>query len=644
MVQRAPIWLVATLVVVAVLFIGLAAVPNWNWLRGPIARAVSVKTGRTLKIGGDLDLAFGWRQAHIRAANVTFSNPPWAMRDNMIDVEEVALDVALLPLFRREIVIDDARLHHAELAFETSLDGRKNWLLDRNQRDEKARIVVRHLALSDGRVAYDDPARGTRLNARIATSQGGPDKAGGTLTFSVQGRYRGQALVAQGTGDSVLALRDARTPYHVGVAGQIGPTHVRADGRITNLLKLSAVDLQIALRGGSLAQLYPLLGVVFPDTPPYATRGRLIHSDHQWQYVKFSGQVGKSDIAGTLRVDTGTARPYLVAELNSRSLNFADLGPLVGTRHEPRAAAPSARPASGRVLPDTAFRIERWTRMDANVTLNAESIVRPEALPLSRLSTHLQLRDGDLTLDPLRFDVAGGTLAGSVRLDGRRSPIKAAAALNARKLELAQLFPTLDRSRTSLGELNGTFDLKGRGNTVAAMLGSADGQVSMLIDSGEISKLMMETVSLHLLEMLQLKIAGDHPVRIRCGIADFDVTQGVMRPDMLVLDTDITRIDGVGRIDLRQETLDLTVRPKTRKLSLVALRTPIHVQGSFAHPQASLDKGRLAIRGLSSVALGAVNPALALIPLVDAGAGAGAGSECRRLIGEAKLQGRVSPK
>ena len=640
MVQRAPIWLLAILVVVAALFLAAASVPNWNWLRGPIAHAVSVKTGRALNIGGDLDLAFGWRHAHIRASHVTFANPPWATRNTMIDVEEVALDVALLPLFRREIVIDDARLDHAELAFETSLDGRKNWLLDRNQRDDKARVVVRHLAVSDGRVAYDDPARGTRLNARVATLQGRPDKTAGTLTFSVHGRYRGQALVAQGTGDSVLALRDSSTPYHLNAAGQIGPTRVRADGRITNLLKLSAVDLQIALRGGSLAQLYPLLGVVLPDTPPYATRGRLLHSAHQWRYERFTGRVGKSDIAGTLRVDTGTARPYLVAEFNSKSLNFADLGPLVGTRQGQRAAAPSARPAPGRVLPDTAFRTGRWTRMDANVTLKAESIVRPEALPLSRLSTHLQLRDGDLRLDPLRFDVAGGTLAGSVRLDGRQPPIRAAASLKARKLALAQLFPTLDRSKTSLGELNGVIELKGRGDTVAAMLGSADGRVSMLIDGGEISKLMMETVSLHVLEMLQLKLAGDEPVRIRCGIADFGVAQGVMRPDMLVLDTDVTRIDGAGRFDLRHEALDLTLRPKTRKLSLVALRTPIHVRGSFAHPQVNLDKGRLALRGLGSLALGAVNPALALIPLIDAGSGGESG--CRRLIEEAGLPDRLS--
>jgi len=138
--------------------------------------------------------------------------------------------------------------------------------------------------------------------------------------------------------------------------------------------------------------------------------------------------------------------------------------------------------------------------------------------------------------------------------------------------------------------------------------------------------------------MLQLKLTGDRPVRIRCGIADFGVADGVMLPDILVLDTDVTRIDAGGRIDLGQEKLDLTVVPKTRQLSLLALRTPIHVQGSFAHPKAGLDKGRLALRGLGAVALGVVNPALALIPLIDPGRGAETG-ECRKMIEDVKGSG-----
>lgn len=623
--------LAVTLVGVAIVLVAAASIRNWNILREPIAHAVETRTGRSLRIGGDLEIALGWRDAHVRVADVTFSNPPWASRKNMIDVTNGAFDIALFPLLRGKIVFQDVRLDHAVLDFEKSRDGRKNWLLDRNQRDSTARVVVRHLAVGDGRVAYDDPAEGTRLSARIATSEARPDGAS-PLTFTVQGRYKGEPLVAQGAGDPVLALRDETRPYHLNVSGKIGQTSVSADGYFTNLLKLSAADLQISLRGTSLAQLYPLLGVVFPDTPPYTTHGRLVHGPHQWRYEKFSGRVGKSDIAGTLSVDTGNRRPILVANLNSTRLDITDLGPVVGAARVGAASAASKPGPEDRTLPQQPFRTARWNHMDADVTLKAGSIIRPEALPLQKLSTHLQLRDGRLALDPLQFDIAGGTLAGSVKLDGRSAPIGAAVALKVRKLKLAQMFSTFDPAMTSIGEFNGIIDLKGQGDSVAAMLGSADGRVSLVIDGGEVSKLMMETVSLHLLEMLKLKLSGDESVRIRCGIADFGVKQGVMQTDILVLDTDVSRIDGSGRIDLGQERIDLTVLPKTRKLSLVALRTPIHVEGSFTHPQVGLDKGKLALRGLGAIALAAINPALALIPLIDTAGDAR--SDCRRLLKE----------
>ena len=167
------------------------------------------------------------------------------------------------------------------------------------------------------------------------------------------------------------------------------------------------------------------------------------------------------------------------------------------------------------------------------------------------------------------------------------------------------------------------------------MLGSANGHVAMLVDGGEISKLMMETVSLHLLEMLQLKIAGDEAIKLHCGIADFEVKKGVMQASTVLLDTAISRINATGDIDLGEEALDLTLTAKTKKLSLVALRTPIRVTGSFSTPNVEIDKGKLAVRGLGAIALGVVNPLLALLPLVDTGSGKD--SDCGRLLNEAKV-------
>lgn len=627
--------LAIVLSVLALPVLVLATISNWNWLRGPLSHYVQDTTGRALLLQGDLKVHLGWPHTRIHAAGVAFSNPPWAHEKQMFEARNVGFSLAMLPLFGGRIVLDEVQLDQAVALFEKAADGRKNWLLDRQQRDENARITVNHVAIKAGRIGYSDVGQKTAISAIVATS----DASTTPLSITAQGQYRGLKLKAQAQGASVLSLREVKTPYRLKLTGTIGPTTVRADGTITNLAELSAIDLKIGLSGGSLVQLYPLFGIVLPDTPPYATEGRLLRQAQRWRYEKFSGRIGRSDIAGTLQVDTGGKRSKLTATLASRQLNLADLGPLVGSDPASAASASGAlavdQPAAGRrVLPTTPFRSERWPQMDADVTFKAASIKHNAALPIDTLSTRLQLKDAVLTLDPLRVGVAGGSLAGSLVLDARQQPIRARADLNARKIRLAQLFPTFDLNKTSIGQLNGDISLRGRGDTVAAMLGSADGKLAMVVNEGEISKLMMESVGLHLLEILQLKISGDKPIRIRCGVADFDVKQGVMHTNILVFDTDITRIGGSGSIDLGKEQLDLTLTPKSRKLSLVSLRTPIHVQGSFADPQVSLDKTALAARGLGALALGLVNPLLALLPLIETGPGLD--SECGQMIHEAQ--------
>jgi len=189
-------------------------------------------------------------------------------------------------------------------------------------------------------------------------------------------------------------------------------------------------------------------------------------------------------------------------------------------------------------------------------------------------------------------------------------------------------------SKTSMGQVNGDFDLTGKGNSVGRMLASSNGKVGLVIANGEISKMMMERVGLHLWEILVLKVTGDKLVKLHCGVADFDVKEGAMRAGALIFDTEVTTIVGTGSIDLGQEKLDLTLDQKTKSTSPVALRSPIYVRGSFARPEVAVDKGRVAARALGALALGVVNPLLALIPLIDAGPGRD--SDCGQLVRHAR--------
>lgn len=677
-------WTVGAFLALALALVVLLAVIDWNWLRGPIGRLVSEKTGRPFTINGDLSVKPGWPALRVHARQLSFANPRWVQLQPMVSADEVEFTVSLPELFRRRISLPDVRVVRPAVHLELGADGRKNWLLDAEQKDEQAVLRIDRLVLDQGRIRFDDSAKKTRLEADVRTTAA-PDGAAGTA-FTVGGRYLGLPLEVRGRSGPVLGLRDQTAPYPLTVDARIGDTVVKADGKVTGLVSFAAIDMQIALSGDSLDSLYPLIGIALPQTRPYRVSGHLLHSANLWRYEKFSGRVGGSDLAGDMQVDLGGPRPLLRGELVSDSLNFADLGPVVGVRPA-SAARPSARPKgarragasritaapqradpapradradpadaasekerpapgrpsaeradaappAGRVLPDTPFRIERWPAADADVSIRAGSIRRPEALPIDNLFTRVQMRDAVLTLDPLRFGVAGGTLDGTLSLNGKQAPIEVRAKIAARKLQLSRLFPTLDLARVSRGQASGDIDLAARGNSVARMLGSANGKVALVVDGGRVSQFAMEAVGLHLWEMLALKVTGDKPIDLRCVVADFSVKDGVLHSNTLLFDSEVTTVHADGKIDLGTEKLDLTLTQRTKDPSPVSLRSPIHVRGSFAKPDVSIDKGALATRGAGAVALGLINPLLALLPLVETGPGMD--SSCGRLIREAK--------
>jgi uncharacterized protein involved in outer membrane biogenesis len=644
-------WLAVFLLAVPAAAMAFVAIFGWNWARGPIERATTERTGRQLVIAGDLKVGLAWPAPRIRAAGVSFANPAWAREKQMVAAEEVDFTVDLLQLLRGRLALPEVALKRPVVFLELAPDGRKTWLLDADQSDETARVPIGRLTLDDGRLGYDDAKLKTSIRAEISTrdSKATGATAGGVV-FSAKGLYKGLALAARGSGGSVLALHDASAPYPLEVEATVGRTALKAEGTITSLLTFSAMDMRLALRGDSLALLTPLFGIAFPDSNPYTSAGRVLHEGQTWRYEKFSGRVGKSDLAGTLQVDAGGARPSMRGELASQVLEFSDLGPLIGTSGKAPAAAPAAAtraaaapatPAAGapaaRALPDIPFKTDGWDSVDADVTLRAKTFVRARQLPLENLVVRLKLENSLLVLDPVDFGVAGGHLKGVISLDGRQKPIQARARIGARKVDLAKLFPSIKLAKTSIGQINGDLDLAGRGDSVGRMLAASDGSVRLVLENGEISRLLMEQIGLHVLEVVHLKLAGDKAVKLRCAVADFSVKRGVMQANALVLDTEVSTIAGTGSIDLAREKLDLTFVPKTRSTSPVALRTPIYITGSFSRPDIGLDKSRIAARSAGAILLGIVNPLLALIPLVEMGPGVR--SECARLIQEAQSPG-----
>ncbi|WP_144153677.1 AsmA family protein [Paraburkholderia sp. BCC1885] len=476
--------------------------------------------------------------------------------------------------------------------------------------------VASHSTMTSAASAPVNPASSVGAGAR-------PPVPPYAIGWTAKGTYKHNPVTGSGKLGGVLALQDVNRPFPLQADVKIGDyLHVAVVGTVTDPAHLAAIDMKLWVQGTSMAHLYNLTGVTLPDTPPYATEGRLVgqfkRNASVFKYENFTGRVGGSDLNGSLTYTAGEPRPKLQGDLVSNLLQFSDLAPIIGADSNASKAkrGDAAQQPSNKALPVEQFRTDRWKAIDADVKFTARRIIKNPDLPITNLYTHVVMADGVLSLVPLSFGVAGGTLASEIHLDGSGTPLKGRFATSARHLKLKQLFPNFKTMQSALGEVNGDASLSATGNSPAALAATSNGEIKALVTDGTVSRLLMEAAGLNVANVVYEKLFGSADVKINCAASDFVVTDGVLDPRVFALDTDDAVIDIDGNVNLRDETMDLGVHPHTKGFRVFSLRSPLYVKGTFKDPHVGVNATALALRGGAMVGLGLINPFAALIPLI----------------------------
>ena len=544
-------WSLASLVVLLAVLVLVIVFFDWNRIKPTLNAKVSEELHRPFAINGNLAVVWqrepeegGWRAwlpwPHVVAEDLSLGNPEWSKKPQMATLKRVELRISPLALLARRVTIPRIDLTEPDANLQRLADGRANWTFKFDPKDPDAEpsswvVDIGAIGFDKGHVTLDDQTLRTRLDllidplgksipfkdivgekaAKKVQDQGATPQDYG-FAFKVDGQYHGQNLSGSGKVGGLLALQNASQPFPLQAQVKTADTRVELAGTLTDPMNLGALDLRLKLAGTSLAHLYPLTGVTLPDSPPYETDGHLIAKLHEpggalFRYEAFNGRIGDSDIHGDLAYAASQPRPKLSGTLVSDQLLFSDLAPLIGadSNTEQKAPGSASKQPADKVLPVEEFRTERWNAMDADVEFTGKRIVHSAQLPFTDLYTHLVLNDGQLSLEPLRFGVAGGRLDAQIRLNGQAHPLEGQAKLTARGFKLKQLFPGFEPMKTSFGELNGDADVSGRGNSVAALLGTSNGTLKMLINDGAISRELMELAGLNVGNYVMGKIFGD---------------------------------------------------------------------------------------------------------------------------------------
>lgn len=600
-----------------------------DW-KGWIAKKSTAALDREVTIEGPLEIAWDWTPV-ITMEGPIIANTDWAEAPHLAKLEKLEVSIDLLELLQGRTMLPLVRLTGPDLFLEQTADGEANWTFGAEDAedtesgaansvaqgmvvpDDRTEFpVISKLIIDNGAFEYIDPAKNLDLQGRIDTVAG---EGGGSeqVEISGEGKLENEAFGLVLNAGPLTTLRDPEVPYPVDLTFTLGDTKAIIEGTLTRPLELAGVDLNLALSGPNLADAFPITGIPLPPTPPYRLTGDLVRAGGLWRFENFDGRLGDSDLRGVIELDLTEHPLRFNTELRSNKLDFNDLAGLVGgpTRERPEAEE------SEDLIPDADINLDRLRAANGKAKLRARKVLTSD-LPVDDLEAELMLEDGILRLEPAGFGVADGTVDLWISLYGAQNPVQIDMLTQIRDVSLKGAFRGSDYARETGGKIDGRIELSGRGNSLHEMLDTADGTSFLVMSDGNISALFLEAFSLDAAEALGLYVEGDTEVPLNCLATDFEVTEGVAQTRLGILATTDSVIELGGDLDLGKEQLDLVVTPHPKDVSLLNLRSKVHVEGDFTDPSISFDADSI----------------LKNVPLVDLGLAEEA--SCKKLLARAR--------
>ena len=571
---------------------------DWALLVPFAARRLSASIGRSVTIDKAARVDSFSLVPRLRLEGVAIGQPGWAGPGAMITVRTLVVRLPILPLLAGRLRPREIAASGVRIDLRQDAGGRDNW--DFGGPGGGGLPHLDALTIGDGRLRLLDERRRLTWTAALSADATGLKLDGG-------GNVRGEPLHATFSGAS-LNGRDPDAPYPFRFALRSPRVNLTAAGTMDHALDLAHFTARASSNGQDVAYLDAIILAGLPAMQDFRVSATVRRDNPNWTITRLDGVIGRSTLAGTVRVTKRAGRSILDATLRSTQLDFDDLLSDEGRR---RAAAKKAA-LGERLVPDTPIHLEHLRDTDGVLRFDIAHLLLPPKSPFVSARGTFTLDHGQLALSPLTIGLKHGAATGRMRVDHRSGAPKLAIDVRIAGARLGDV-PLPDRSTDAA--MSGLVRLRGSGQTIRDAVSTADGTIAFAAVDGRIFKANAEFLGQ---DAGRGMIAGTDTTALRCAIVRFQGTRGVLAAAPLVIDTGVSRANGSGTLKLDGERLSLRLAGAAKKPRLLRLPAPIEVGGTLSQPHLSISareaaspKGLLKVFGGVARSLG---QALSVVP------------------------------
>jgi uncharacterized protein involved in outer membrane biogenesis len=328
------------------------------------------------------------------------------------------------------------------------------------------------------------------------------------------------------------------------LSAKLGNTTISAGGTLTGF---NNPTMDITFSSPELN--FPDIGFQCEHAVPPArnVRGNFTFKDGNLNIRELSFLIGKSFINADGTIED-IKKPVLNISVSSPFLALDDLLALKGLGLKKKGG-------------------EVPTRISGKVDLKAEA-GKFRQLPFGKLKTAILFRDKTIQLQPTEADVAGGTIYARGLMDSNTAgkPLYQ-VSFNMKNLSAASIQQSFDIKREITGKISMEGELSAEGDNLQEVKKTVHGNLKLRCEQGSLRKFAVLSKIFSILNVSQLfklhlpdMVLGGMPYNDITGT--FSIQNGIAVTDDFFIDSDAINISAIGKFDLPEEKLDLTIGVK----------------------------------------------------------------------------------
>lgn len=404
-----------------------------------------------------------------------------------------------------------------------------------------------------------------------------------------------------------LARPGARVPFSL--SAEAAATRLDIDGSVRVPLSQRGGELTLRLAGPRLDSLNRLAHADLPPWGPWALAGRFAVAGSAYEMPSLELRVGSSRLEGrgSLGFDGPLPRALLALRAPTVQLDDFRFGAWSPTGAKDRATLPkaAASPAGGASGAEALRAQARDAAREGQRLLSRQTLLRQELTLdvdvaqvqsgrdlLGSGSLQLRLKDGRLALTPAEVRVPGG----SARIELSYEPLPGdqevalSSRLRVERFDYGVLARRIKPDSDQRGLFSLSFDLKAQG-PLEQLMQRGSGRLDVAVWPVQLKAGLFDLWAVNLFAELLPTLDASAASRVNCAVARFDLTDGRLREETLVVDTTRLRASGTVRVDFHDESIAVRLQPRAKQAQFFSLPVPVEVTGRITEPKIGVSAG-----------------------------------------------------